>query len=123
MLNEFFRKFKNDLILLGIICICAGLITGGVYLLRKPGAYVRIEADGETVKILPLDTEWTEFFDNGAGGINELRIDHGKASCVQASCPDKLCVHMGEISHIGESVVCLPNRFVITVISKEEAGR
>ena len=123
MLKAFLKKYKNDLILLGIICLCAGLIIGGVLLFRKPGAYVRIESEGETVKILPLSIEWSEFFYNENGGMNEVRISNGKVSCINASCPDKLCMHMGEVSHVGDTIVCLPNKFVITVISKEEAGR
>ena len=122
MLKSFCRKYKHDLILLGVICLCAGLIAGGILLFRKPGAYVRIESDGETVKILPLDVEWTEFF-YGEKGVNEVRISNGKVSCINASCPDKLCMHMGEVSHAGDTIVCLPNRFVITVITEEEAGR
>ncbi|MBQ9911082.1 MAG: NusG domain II-containing protein [Lachnospiraceae bacterium] len=123
MLKTFLKKYKNDLILIGVICLCAGLIAGGSLFFRRPGAYVRIEMDGETVKVLPLDIEWTEFFYSANNGVNEVRIADGKVSCVNASCPDKLCVHMGEVFRVGDTVVCLPNRFVITVISEEEAKR
>ena len=123
MLKTFLQKYKNDVILLGIILICAGLITAGFYALRKPGAYVRIESDSEVVKILPTDIEWTEFFYTPDGGVNEVVIHEGKVSCRHASCPDKLCVKTGQISNVGDTIVCLPNKFVVTVISEEEAKR
>ena len=122
MLKTFLQKYKNDVILLGIILICAGLITAGFYALRKPGAYVRIESDSEVVKILPLDIEWTEFFYTPDGGVNEMVIHEGKVSCRHASCPDKLCVKQKSIRKNGETIVCLPARILIEIRTSKETG-
>ena len=45
-----------------------------------------------------------------------LVISDGKADMESADCPNQICVHHSAISHIGETIVCLPNRVVIEVI-------
>lgn len=50
-------------------------------------------------------------------------IRDGKADMKEADCPDKLCVHQKAISAENESIVCLPNRVVVTVTnSKKKDG-
>ena len=39
----------------------------------------------------------------------------------EADCPDHLCMKQGEISHKGETIVCLPNRVVIEVESNQDS--
>ena len=48
-------------------------------------------------------------------GHNTLMIKDGKANMIQADCPDKLCVKQKPISRKGESIICLPNRVVVTI--------
>ena len=40
----------------------------------------------------------------------------------EAGRPDKLCVKQGEISKAGESIICLPNRIIVSVEGGEESG-
>ncbi len=54
------------------------------------------------------------------GGSNILEIKDGAADMVEADCPDKLCVHQKAISKNGESIICLPNKVVVTVEGSEE---
>ena len=35
-----------------------------------------------------------------------------------ADCPDQICVHTAEISKDGGSIICLPNRIVLEIISE-----
>ena len=37
-----------------------------------------------------------------------------------ASCPDQLCVHQNAIDKTGQTIVCLPNKVVVTVENGEE---
>ena len=46
---------------------------------------------------------------------NRLVICDGKAYMETATCPDGICVAHRPIFRNGESIVCLPNRVVITV--------
>jgi len=49
-------------------------------------------------------------------------IRDGKADMKEADCPDKLCVHQKAISAENESIVCLPNRVVVTVTNSKKEG-
>ena len=53
---------------------------------------------------------------------NVLVIRDGKADMKEADCPDKLCVHQKAISAENESIVCLPNRVVVTVTNSKKEG-
>lgn len=50
-------------------------------------------------------------------GENTILINNNKAEIIYSNCPDKLCVEMNEISKSGESIICLPNRLVISIES------
>lgn len=49
-------------------------------------------------------------------------IRDGKADMKEADCPDKLCVHQKAISAENESIVCLPDRVVVTVTNSKKKG-
>lgn len=55
------------------------------------------------------------------GGTNILIIRNAKADMIEADCPDKLCVNQRAISKNGESIICLPNKVVVEVSSKENS--
>ena len=40
----------------------------------------------------------------------------------EASCPDQICVHHNKISRNKETIVCLPDRVVITIENGEDSG-
>ena len=46
---------------------------------------------------------------------NIVTIADGKVSVTEATCKNQVCVHHGEISMAGESIVCLPNRMVVRI--------
>ena len=37
-----------------------------------------------------------------------------------ADCPDKLCVHQKAVSRDGESIICLPNKVVVSIEGGED---
>lgn len=116
------REYRKDLILILGILIGAGLIAGAFALAKKPGAYVRAEQDGKLLGVYSLAEDRREVFPDkdGADG-NVLVIEGGRVHMESASCPDKLCVKQGEKSQVGDTIICLPHRLAVTVISAEEA--
>lgn len=46
---------------------------------------------------------------------NTLVIKDGKADMIFADCPDQICVKQAPISKAGESIICLPNKVVVTI--------
>lgn len=53
-------------------------------------------------------------------GTNICEISDGEVRMVQADCPDQLCMHQKAISGSGGTIVCLPNRVVLSVASDTE---
>ena len=47
--------------------------------------------------------------------FNIVRISGGKATVSAASCRNQVCAGHEAISKTGESIVCLPNRLVVTI--------
>ena len=114
------KKWKNDIILVGIIAFAAALLWLGIYLTRSEGTYIRVAVDGELFGEYPLNTD-VEIRIGDETSYNMLIIENGEASIAEASCPDKLCVHQGKIQYDGQSIVCLPNKLVIEVIGGEKS--
>ena len=53
---------------------------------------------------------------------NVVEISGGKVSVTEASCKNQVCVRHGSISKAGESIVCLPNRLVVSIENSEGGG-
>ncbi len=115
------REYRKDLILILGILIGAGLIAGAFALAKKPGAYVRVEQNGKMTGLYALNEDRREVFPAEDGEGNVLVIEGGTVHMESASCPDKLCVKQGTKSQVGETIICLPHRLAVTVISAEEA--
>lgn len=116
------RRFgKNDVIFisfLAIFCIavCVWVYKGGAV----EGSNIVITVDGKEYGTYSLLEEQTITIGEG-DTQNVIEIKGGKAYMREASCPDQLCVDQNEISFDKESIICLPNKVVITVISDVES--
>ncbi len=44
---------------------------------------------------------------------NTVTVKSGKVYMSWGSCKNQLCVHKGEISKVGESIICLPNKVTV----------
>lgn len=110
------HKVKNELLLFaGIFFIAAVFFLGSRLAARKPAAIVEVSINGTVVHEFPLDLE-TEFnILSGTDGENHMVIHNGQAEITSATCPDKICVKHAPISESGQTIVCLPNKVVVTV--------
>lgn len=54
------------------------------------------------------------------GHLNILVIKDGRAFVESADCPDGICASHRPISRDGESIICLPNKVVISVSANDE---
>lgn len=111
------RRFKNDIILIGVLLLALLLVGGGVLLLQKPGDTVVVTIDGRVMGEYPLSQDLTLPIYTGEGGeqVNVLVIKNGEAFVESASCPDGICASHKPISHEGQSIVCLPHRVVVSI--------
>ena len=53
---------------------------------------------------------------------NVVIISEGAVCVSEATCKNKVCMRHSSISHPGESIVCLPNRLVVSIESEEGGG-
>lgn len=115
------RFEKNDGLFIGALFLISLLIFMGVrFLGGKNGTTVTITRDGETVFTGSLSGEQVIPIENADGKVcNTVEIKDGKAKMKQADCPDGLCLHQKAISLENETIVCLPNRVVVTVTGDE----
>lgn len=115
---------RNDIFLCVIIAILILLsFSAYKFLHLEKGDLIQISVDSEVIKTLPLDKNTTYTIKSSANdnkGTNILEIKDGYALVKEANCPDKLCVHQKKISKAGETLVCLPHKVVISVISSEK---
>ncbi len=117
------RIKRNDIILTTIFLITAILFFAGYNLFfHEKGNYVQVMADGKVVNSLPLNTDITITINGYNNGENVLQIKDGYASITESDCPDRLCQKQKKIRYNGETLVCLPHKVVVSVISQEETG-
>ena len=136
-MKEYIRKAD---IILFIVLVAAGLAASAFLSLTHAdpgsGAKVVIESGGELFAEYPL-SEDTEIIVPAPSGVkyadpkappagaddectqyryfNIVRISGGEVSVSAASCRNQVCAGHGGISKTGESIVCLPNRLVVTI--------
>lgn len=86
-----------------------------LFFTKKGGNVVTVSVDGVIVDNYPLSEDLSVEIKGYEGGTNYLVIKEGEAYLTEASCPDHLCIHMGRIKNVGQSIICLPNRVVIEI--------
>lgn len=85
---------------------------------KQAGDYVVVSVNGEEVARYPLDKDFeTDIITQD--GVNTLTVKEGKAYVSYASCPDLICVGHRAVSNVGETIVCLPNKVVISIEKQE----
>lgn len=112
---------KADFILIGAVAVVAAVLFLCLYVFNSgSGDYVQIEVDGVVTDTLPLseDTVREIKTDNGT---NTLVISDGSAVMTQADCPDGICANHKPINKTGESIICLPHKVIVTVISDKSS--
>lgn len=111
------RLRRADLVLIAGI----GLVILLLFLAQKPwervsGGTVVITVDGEEYGRFSLEETQTIEIQNPSGEVtNVLQIENGAAKMIEATCPDKLCIHQREIKSTAGTIVCLPNRVVVSI--------
>lgn len=118
--KEMLKRIRGDIILI-LVLITASVLLFVLKDNRKDGKLLKVSVNGSEICTLSLDED-IEYEIQGFISKNILIIENGKARMKEAGCPDKLCVKQGEISKAGESIICLPNRIIVSVEGGEESG-
>ncbi len=111
---SFFRKADAMiLVALAVFCIALWWIP-----IRNQGAYAVIYVENTVCAEISLRTDRDDFVVEGADGFL-FRIQDGKIAVVSAPCQNEICIHSGAIGSAGQSIVCLPYRLRVTVVSND----
>lgn len=108
---------KRDLILILALLLIAGA-GYGVNRWRAasvPPVSAQVTVDGQLVETLDLSVDTSVTITGAGGGANVLVVKDGEIWCSEATCPDKLCVKQGRKHLATDTVVCLPNKMVVTI--------
>lgn len=115
MKNVFIKK--GDIITAAaILAVCAALFLGLYVFNPNDGNYVQITQNGKAAAFLPLNRDCVYEVESGGQTTNTVEIKDGFVSVIYAGCPDQICVNHKRISKTGESIICLPNKVVISVV-------
>lgn len=115
---------KTDLYLIAGLLLVAATLFAGIRLYGKmttTEAVAVVTVDGKEYGRYPLEKNHTETIHLSDGSYNTFEVKDGYVSMTDASCPDQICVNHSRISKKNETIVCLPDKVVITVENGEEA--
>lgn len=112
--NQEERLKTGDYLIVAVILLCAALLSLG-FVGKSTPRELTLSIDGETAAryALPLHAEYS--LDTLPYPCT-LQIDGYSVSLRDTTCPGHDCEHSGTISKSGESVVCLPNRLILTLV-------
>jgi len=83
---------------------------------------VRIEVNSKVVEYLPLSEDIVKEYrtSDEETDYNIVRISEGCVFVEKADCRDHICISQGKKNQIGDTIICLPHRFVATIVSGED---
>ena len=114
--REKLRFRRGDLLAIGLVLVLAVAVFSCFLPGRsEPAAYAEIYLDGQLVKTVSLGED--QSFSIEDQYVNFITVKDGAIAFSSSNCPGQDCVHSGSIHHTGRSLVCLPNRVEIRVVS------
>lgn len=110
---------KKDFILIFVVSlIIAGAFGFNYFVNTKNLDSIEIYMDNKLYKTYDINDK-EEIKIKSKEGYNIVKIHDKGVEIIEASCPDKVCIHQGFITKASESIVCLPNKVHIK-ITKED---
>ena len=116
-IQNFIKKYRFDIIVVASLLILSLAVLLLVNLSKEAGAYVEVTVDGNAAGKYALSIDGTYSLNEGT---NVLVIKNGEAYMNYSNCPDHTCENRGKIKHVGETIICLPNRITVTVIGDSD---
>ena len=109
------KRLDIPVILLAVLIGAAGIL----FSLRS--------TEGDTVQVLtpfgeylyPLKKD-SRVTVKGYLGNYVIEIRSGRVHAVESNCPLQACIKRGWISMSGDSIVCIPNRIIVRIESREQ---
>ena len=115
-------RIKKADIILALVIVIIGLV-GTFYLTFTTDkdiedGQVVIHVNEEFYGSYPLDEDRVVTIKEG-DHINKITIKDGYAQMTFSNCPNHDCMKQGKIKDGSKSIICLPNKVVVEVVSKD----
>ena len=112
---------KSDFKLIGIVIVIFLITILGFNLFEKGSKFARVYYQNEMVLEINLsDHRYREYNVEGYNGNVLIISENGKVKVEQENSPLHLCSKQGWIDSSFETIVCLPNKIVIKIETKED---
>ena len=107
---------KGDIIAVALVLVLAIAVTLLHFPRQESGeTTVQIYQDGNLLQEVPLGQD-KQIRVEGAY-VNRIIIQNKAVFITDSDCPGRDCVHSGVIDSPGRSIVCLPNRVEVRIVS------
>lgn len=107
-------KRKDFILIFVVLIVIVFTFTINYFVNTKSVENIEIYVDNKLYKTYSIDDE-EKFKIENEKGYNIIKIHDGGVEIIEASCPDKVCVHSGFITKPSENIVCLPNKVHIKI--------
>lgn len=78
---------------------------------------VLIESDNKVWDMIPLKSNYKNIQVKSSNGVVKISVTNDQVKVYYSTCRNKLCVHSGLITQVGESSICAPNKILIRIIN------
>ena len=113
--NSFMKKYRIDIIVVASFLILSVAVLLILNLTKKEGTYAQVTLDGDVIGEYSLAIDGIYSLN---GGTNTLTIENGVAYMSYSNCPDHVCENTGKVKHVGQTIICLPNRLTVTIVGE-----
>ena len=113
------KKIKNDIIFIAALLLVLAVLGAFLLLFRQEGSTVKVTVNGQIYGTYSLDKNQTVEIKT-ENGYNILVIENGTARIEEASCPDGVCSSHRPIRFSNSSIICLPNKVVVSINGEEK---
>ena len=117
------RFGRNDLIFFLVVIGLIFIISVGIRMIpKKNGVYLVVTIDNQIYGSYSLEKDQQIDIKDSDGVItNSIGISNGKVSMIEANWPDQICMHHKEIEYGNETIICLPNKVILSIESTENS--
>ena len=113
-----FTLRKGDWLAVALVLLLAVIVALFFFPREKQGeVFAEIYQNGEKIQTLSLAED--QSFTVTGHYTNEITVADGHISITRSDCPGEDCVHSGSIASSGRSIVCLPNKVEIRIVSQD----
>lgn len=109
---------KADIILFICLILIGGALSYLAFSGSSTGDLVVVKVNGEIYGKYSL-TKDRIITVNRDGHTNKITIKGGKVQVSKSNCKNQVCVKQGSISSTHQSIVCIPNRVVVSIEGRD----